>query len=127
MPVQIQLRRDTAANWTTANPTLAAGELGLETDTAKYKIGNGSTAWSSLSYSSLPSNAIDANIINAKGDLLVGTADNTISRLAVGGTNNYVLMVDSSTATGVKWAAIPPSGGLSTTTEGAIMTMDIGA
>ena len=127
MPVQIQLRRDTAANWTTANPTLAAGELGLETDTAKYKIGNGSTAWFSLSYSSLPSNAIDANIINAKGDLLVGTADNTISRLAVGGTNNYVLMVDSSTATGVKWAAIPPSGGLSTTTEGAIMTMDIGA
>ena len=127
MPVQIQLRRDTAANWTTANPTLAAGELGLETDTAKYKIGNGSTAWASLSYSSLPSNAIDANIINAKGDLLVGTADNTISRLAVGGTNNYVLMVDSSTATGVKWAAIPPSGGLSTTTEGAIMTMDIGA
>lgn len=127
MPVQIQLRRDTAANWTTANPTLAAGELGLETDTAKYKIGNGSTAWSSLSYSSLPSNALDVNTINAKGDLLVGTADNTISRLAVGGTNNYVLMVDSSTATGVKWAAIPPSGGLSTTTEGAIMTMDIGA
>jgi hypothetical protein len=127
MPVQIQLRRDTAANWTTANPTLAAGELGLETDTAKYKIGNGSTAWSSLAYSSLPSNAIDANTINAKGDLLVGTADNTISRLAVGGTNNFVLMVDSSTATGVKWAAIPPSGGLSTTTEGAIMTMDIGA
>lgn len=127
MPVQIQLRRDTAANWTTANPTLAAGELGLETDTAKYKIGTGSTAWNSLSYSSLPSNAIDANIINAKGDLLVGTADNVISRLAVGGINNYVLMVDSSTATGVKWAAIPPSGGLSTTTEGAIMTMDIGA
>lgn len=54
MPIQIQLRRDTAANWTSANPTLAAGELALETDTAKYKIGNGSTAWNSLSYSSLP-------------------------------------------------------------------------
>jgi Major tropism determinant N-terminal domain len=126
MPVQIQLRRDTAANWTTTNPTLAAGELGLETDTAKYKIGNGSTAWSSLAYSSLPSNAIDANTINAKGDLLVGTADNTIGVLTAG-TAGYVLMVDSSTATGVKWAAIPPSGGLATTTEGAIMTMDIGA
>jgi hypothetical protein len=35
-------------------------------------------------------------------------------------------MVDSSTATGLKWAAIPPSGGLSTSTEGAIMIMDIG-
>lgn len=126
MPVQIQLRRDTAANWTTANPTLAAGELGLETDTAKYKIGNGSTAWTSLSYSSLPSNAVDTNTINAKGDMLVGTADNTVGLLSLG-TAGYVLMVDSSTATGVKWAAIPPSGGLGTTTEGAIMTMDIGA
>jgi len=127
MAVQIQFRRDTAANWTSANPVLADGELGLETNTAKYKIGNGSTAWNSLSYSSLPSNAIDTNVINAKGDLLVGTADNTVARLAVGATANFVLMVDSSTATGLKWAAIPPSGGLSTTTEGAIMTMDIGA
>lgn len=127
MAVQIQFRRDSAANWTAANPTLAQGEMGLELDTAKYKIGDGSTAWNSLAYSSLPSNAIDTNTINAKGDLLVGTADNTVARLAVGATANFVLMVDSSTATGLKWAAIPPSGGLSTTTEGAIMTMDIGA
>lgn len=127
MAVQIQFRRDSAANWTAANPTLAQGEMGLELDTAKYKIGDGSTAWNSLAYSSLPSNAIDTNVINAKGDLLVGTADNTVARLAVGATANFVLMVDSSTATGLKWAAIPPSGGLSTTTEGAIMTMDIGA
>lgn len=127
MAVTIQFRRDTAANWTSANPTLAQGEMGLELDTAKYKIGNGSTAWNSLAYSSLPSNAVDTNTIDAKGDLLVGTADNTVGRLAVSATAGYVLMVDSSTATGLKWAAIPPSGGLSTTTEGAIMTMDIGA
>ena len=50
MAVQIQFRRDTAAAWTAANPTLAAGELGLETDTSYYKIGNGSTAWNSLAY-----------------------------------------------------------------------------
>jgi hypothetical protein len=54
MAVQIQLRRDTAANWTSANPTLAAGEFAIETDTDKYKIGDGSTAWTSLGYSSLP-------------------------------------------------------------------------
>ena len=48
--VTIQLRRDTAANWTSANPTLASGELGYETDTGNFKIGNGSTAWTSLSY-----------------------------------------------------------------------------
>jgi len=50
MPVQIQFRRDTAANWTSTNPTLAIGEIGLETDTAKWKFGNGSSAWNSLAY-----------------------------------------------------------------------------
>lgn len=47
---QIQLRRGTAASWTSTNPTLAAGEIGLETDTGKFKIGNGSTAWVALAY-----------------------------------------------------------------------------
>ena len=50
MAVKIQMRRDTAAAWTAANPTLAAGEMGLETDTTYYKIGDGSTAWNSLAY-----------------------------------------------------------------------------
>lgn len=47
---QIQIRRGTAAEWTSANPTLASGEWGYETDTNKGKIGNGSTAWTSLPY-----------------------------------------------------------------------------
>ena len=46
----IQIRRDTAANWTSANPTLADGEIGYEKDTGKMKIGDGSTAWTSLGY-----------------------------------------------------------------------------
>lgn len=50
MTSRLQNRRDTAANWTSNNPTLAAGEIGYETDTAKYKIGTGSTAWTSLAY-----------------------------------------------------------------------------
>lgn len=50
MAVQIQLRNGTAAAWTAANPTLAQGEAGVETDTGKLKIGNGSTAWNSLAY-----------------------------------------------------------------------------
>ena len=48
--VRIQVRRGTAAQWTSANPTLAAGEIGLESDTRKIKFGDGSTAWSSLNY-----------------------------------------------------------------------------
>lgn len=50
MAVQIQLRRDTAANWTAANPTLAEGELGVETDTGKFKIGTGVANWTTLVY-----------------------------------------------------------------------------
>ena len=49
----IQVRRDTASAWTSANPTLASGELGLETDTDKLKLGDGSTAWTSLGYYTL--------------------------------------------------------------------------
>lgn len=44
----IKFRRGTAAQWTAANPVLAAGEPGLETDTGKHKIGDGTTAWNGL-------------------------------------------------------------------------------
>jgi hypothetical protein len=50
MPTKIQIRRGTATQWTTANPTLAAGEWGLESNTGKVKLGDGSTAWTSLAY-----------------------------------------------------------------------------
>ena len=48
--IQLQLRGDTAANWTSANPILASREVGIETDTHQIKIGDGSTAWASLPY-----------------------------------------------------------------------------
>jgi hypothetical protein len=48
--IQIQHRRGTAAEWSSANPVLAAGEMGMETDTLKVKLGNGATVWSSLPY-----------------------------------------------------------------------------
>ncbi len=49
-PQRIQLRRDTAAEWAKWNPVLALGEPGYETDTGKYKIGNGRSEWKSLPY-----------------------------------------------------------------------------
>jgi len=51
-----------------------------------------------------------ATAIDAKGDLVVGTGADTFARLAVGGTNGHTLQVDSSTATGLKWAAAAASG-----------------
>lgn len=47
---KIVLRNDTAANWETVNPTLLAGEVGVETDTGLFKIGNGTSTWTALDY-----------------------------------------------------------------------------
>jgi len=60
-------RRDTASNWTSNNPTLLAGEWGVESDTKKFKIGDGSTAWQSLDYVPIP----DTNRL-LTGNLTVG-------------------------------------------------------
>lgn len=72
-------------------------------DTDVIQVYTGS-AWAAQS----AFNPISANIVDAKGDLIVGTAADTVSRLAVG-ANNTVLTADSSTATGLKWAT--PAGG----------------
>ena len=50
MATRMQQRRGTAAQWTAANPILAAGEIGFETDTSKFKMGNGSSTWTALQY-----------------------------------------------------------------------------
>lgn len=50
MAVQIQFRNDLAATWTSVNPTLAQGELGLEIDTGQFKVGTGLATWTALSY-----------------------------------------------------------------------------
>lgn len=77
MAYQIQIRRDTAANWTATNPTLADGEWGYESDTKKFKLGDGSTAWTSLGYwtasSSTPGflSAADWTTFNGKQATLV--------------------------------------------------------
>jgi hypothetical protein len=57
MATQIRLRRGLASEWTTANPILALGEMGIETDTRKFKFGNGLLAWNSIEY------AVDKNQI----------------------------------------------------------------
>lgn len=50
--VRIQVRRGLSTDWTSVNPILAAGEMGYETDTNKFKFGNGTGAWTTLSYAS---------------------------------------------------------------------------
>jgi hypothetical protein len=64
---RIQLRRDTAANWVSANPVLRAGEIGIETDTLKFKIGNGSTWTATTSYA----NVTPSGLTNSLGDYIL--------------------------------------------------------
>jgi hypothetical protein len=75
MATRMQQRRGTAAQWTAANPTLAAGEIGFETDTNKFKMGNGSSLWSTLPYFS--NNAVLTDLI---GGVLPETLD-TLSEI----------------------------------------------
>ena len=104
MAVQLQMRRGTTSEWTAANPTLANGEWGLDTTTSEYYIGNGSTAWTSLTAASLPSTAISTTVADAKGDILAATADNTVAKLTVG-SNGQILTAASGQSTGLQWAA----------------------
>ena len=99
--------------------------MGVETDTDKYKIGDGAKAWSALDYSSLPATAIASTLVDAKGDLLAASADNTVARLAVG-SNTYVLTADSTEATGLKWAA-PASGDITGITTASNSSLAGGA
>lgn len=140
MAVRIQFRRGSASEWTAANPTLSAGEFGFETDTGLFKIGDGTNLWDDLVYpasgtitevvagtgltgggdnGSVTLNVdtsiyIAPQIVDAKGDLIVASAADTVTRLGVG-TNGQVLTVDDSvTSTKLKWATptpVPPVDG----------------
>ena len=112
-------RYDTAANWTAANPTLLAGELGIESDTEKIKIGDGSTAWNVLAY--LPGSEIsahpiatadvadsaitsakiaDGTIVNAD---ISASAEIAVSKLQDGAARQ--LLQTDAAGTGVEWAS----------------------
>jgi len=65
---RFQVRADTAANWTAANPTLLLNEIGIETDTKKLKLGDGTTVWASLDY--FPSIVTGGTVL---GNLEIGT------------------------------------------------------
>jgi len=105
------------ASATPAPSTVSATELG-------YLDGVSSAIQTQIDSKIGSASAINPTIVDAKGDLLVGSAADTVARLAVG-TNDYVLTADSAATNGVKWAAAS-SGGLtllSTTTLSGAQTV----
>ena len=66
--VRIQFRRDTANNWKGVNPVLAAGEIGIESDTNKFKFGNGTSAWNELGYAGSEAGNVPAELSELEND-----------------------------------------------------------
>lgn len=128
MAVRIQFRRGTSTEWYNANPILADGEIGYETDTKIIKFGDGATAWNSLAVAAAgditavyagtglqggassgeatlsvdTSYVVTASAIDFKGDMIVGLSAGNYARLPAG-TDGSVLISDSSQQLGVKW------------------------
>ncbi len=71
---QIEMRSDTAANWTAADTLLGTGEVGFETDSGKFKIGQSSLAWNSLPYAT-----------SAAGGLVLNASRGTPNLITAGG------------------------------------------
>lgn len=100
MATRMLQRRGTALEWSTLNPVLGDGEIGLERDTGIFKIGDGLTAWNSLTAIYVLKSDIDEDldaaeaaaaslyipksVVDAAGDLLIGSADDAVTRLPKG-------------------------------------------
>lgn len=95
---RIKLRRDTAANWTAANPVLAAGEVGYESDTKQVKVGDGSSTWSALPYAPWNRDPILQSIqlltsggnVDNPGELAWNVDEGTLELGKLGGVSNYI-------------------------------------
>jgi hypothetical protein len=125
MTTIIKIRRDTAANWTSANPILASGEPGLETDTLALKYGDGVTEWNDLDYSSV-ANAVFAtsagtanvalsvdvaNVANIGNIATVNLDGNIFNALRGDGTFGIVEAVATSITNGLSDVSIPSANG----------------
>ena len=95
--VRIQLRRDTAANWSSVNPILRDGEMGIESDTLKVKVGNGTSAWSLRPYLNVtPSELAELSQDAVNTAIVAGTG---LDKVYNDTANTITLDIDSTVAT----------------------------
>ena len=107
----ILMRNDTAANWTSVNPVLSKGEIGIEIDTNKFKIGDGVKTWSQLAYAG---SVVSASATN--GHITVDGSDVTVYTLPTGGS---AIGGVKTTASGAGTVAINNAGAMALNASGA--------
>lgn len=123
-PAILRHRRDTAANWTSNNPVLEAGQIGYETDTLRFKFGNGSTAWNSLSYG--VGALVDGDVTYAKmqdtsaGSVLLGRGSSGP------GDVQEITLGSGLVMTGTSLSATGGGGGAPSTADYLVKTADAG-
>jgi hypothetical protein len=137
MAIRMQQRRGTAAQWTAANPTLAAGEIGFETDTGKFKIGNGASVWSALSYfadaedfdTATIEATIDSKVATAVSNLVDGSPEtlNTLNEIAdaINNDSSFAASVVSSLATKANISDFTAHTSNTTDVHGIVNTADL--
>jgi hypothetical protein len=116
MAIQLQLRRDSASNWTSANPTLLEGEIGYETDTGSMKVGDGASDWATLAYwtgSGASGDMVLASIQTVTGKKTFGSAG-AVGKLAVAGTTSGSTIIDATAVAGSGTVTLPTTGTLAT-------------
>lgn len=91
--VRLQLRQDTTENWNSANPVLLEGEMGYNTDTKQFKIGNGVNSWNTLDYYKIPINYndIDNKPTIGEGLITLNFNGNKLGRFNVNTTESQTI------------------------------------
>jgi hypothetical protein len=88
MAVRIQIRRGVSTEWSTKNPILAEGEMALETNTRRYKIGDGVTHWNSLPYGGIGGEDSQGITVASYSNTTINTVNTTTNLLEVNPTQN---------------------------------------
>lgn len=97
---KIQIRNDTAANWKAANPVLLKGEVGIEIDTRKLKIGDGISAWSALKY-------VSDDIVIANSNPLDSDTNYDVGELWINQAEQKVFVLIATSASTAVWKRLP--------------------
>lgn len=97
---QIQSRNDTAANWSSVNPVLLKGEIGIEIDTRKMKVGDGTSAWNDLKY-------LKDDIVIASANPATTDKDYDLGEFWLNQTDKTFFVMVAKTESAAEWKRIP--------------------